>query len=182
MYSVGSIVGLMILAAAAALTINAGYEDIGFAPEYNQYQVQTNLEQRKEEKRNKQDFSKIPGIPGHDYPLYHAVPDTSFSCHNVPALPGMYANVETGCQAYHICHDGREGEQGSKFLCSNGTLFNQKEFTCDWWYNVDCHNAPSFYSLNLDPKKNPYFQKPSEESKIPAHKEEEVEQYIKILV
>ena len=45
-----------------------------------------------------QDFSKIPGIPGHDYPIYHEVPETSFDCHNVPAAPGMYANVETGCQ------------------------------------------------------------------------------------
>lgn len=56
----------------------------------------------------KQDFSKIPGIPGHDYPIYHEVPDTSFDCHNVPAHPGMYANVETGCQvsiyAYHFKH------------------------------------------------------------------------------
>lgn len=42
----------------------------------------------------------------------------------------MYANVETGCQAYHVCHDGREGHQGASFLCTNGTIFNQKEFTC----------------------------------------------------
>lgn len=50
-----------------------------------------------------QDFSKIPGIPGHDYPIYHEVPDTSFDCHNVPFHPGMYANVETGCQVSSIC-------------------------------------------------------------------------------
>lgn len=51
-----------------------------------------------EKEEEKQDFSKIPGIPGHDYPIYHEVPETSFDCHNVPAIPGMYANVETGCQ------------------------------------------------------------------------------------
>ena len=45
-----------------------------------------------------QDFSKIPGTPGVDYPIYHTVPHTSFHCGNVPATPGMYANVETGCQ------------------------------------------------------------------------------------
>lgn len=96
-------------------------------------------------KKDKQNLHKIPGVPGVDYPLYHEVPPTSFSCHNVPATPGMYANVETGCQAYHVCHDGREGHQGASFLCTNGTIFNQKEFTCDWWYNVDCAAAPSLY-------------------------------------
>lgn len=48
-------------------------------------------------------------------------------------------------EAYHVCHDGREGDQGSAFLCTNGTLFNQAEFTCDWWYNVNCHEAPNLY-------------------------------------
>lgn len=51
-------------------------------------------------KEPEQDLHKIPGIPGHDYPIYHEVPPTSFHCANVPAIPGMYANVETGCQAY----------------------------------------------------------------------------------
>lgn len=55
-------------------------------------------EYKLEKEEEHQDFSKIPGIPGHDYPIYHEVPHTSFSCSNVPAHPGMYANVETGCQ------------------------------------------------------------------------------------
>ena len=54
------------------------------------------------EKEHKQDFSKIPGTPGVDYPIYHEVPHTSFSCAHVPAVPGMYANVETGCQVGRI--------------------------------------------------------------------------------
>uniref|UniRef100_A0A182PRX1 Chitin-binding type-2 domain-containing protein n=1 Tax=Anopheles epiroticus TaxID=199890 RepID=A0A182PRX1_9DIPT len=117
------------------------------------------------EKEDKQDFSKIPGVPGVDYPIYHEVPHTSFHCGNVPAIPGMYANVETGCQAYHTCHDGREGHQGASFLCTNGTLFNQKEFACDWWYNVKCEDAPSYYHLNADPEHNPFTpkRKPEEE-------------------
>ncbi|GBP71375.1 hypothetical protein EVAR_50273_1 [Eumeta japonica] len=45
-----------------------------------------------------QDLSNVPGTPGVDYPIYHTVPDTSFSCEHVPIHPGMYANVETGCQ------------------------------------------------------------------------------------
>lgn len=101
--------------------------------------------ERNNPKEEEQDPHKIPGIPGHDYPIYHEVPHTSFHCANVPAVPGMYANVETGCQAYHVCHDGREGQQGAAFLCTNGTIFNQKEFTCDWWYNVDCNQAHSLY-------------------------------------
>ncbi|XP_015520439.2 uncharacterized protein LOC107224773 [Neodiprion lecontei] len=117
-------------------------------------------------KKSEQDFSKIPGIPGVDYPIFHKVPPTSFSCAHVPYAPGMYANVETGCQAYHVCHDGREGHQGASFLCTNGTLFNQHEFACDWWYKVNCADAPSLYSLNLDPTKNPFVpkKKPEEES------------------
>nr|XP_012227691.1 PREDICTED: uncharacterized protein LOC105675267 [Linepithema humile] len=118
----------------------------------------------KEESKKEQDFSKIPGIPGIDYPIYHTVPPTSFSCAYVPFVPGMYANVETGCQAYHICHDGREGHQGASFLCTNGTLFNQHEFACDWWYNVNCANAPSLYRLNGDPLKNPYVPKETKDA------------------
>ncbi|KAL1492663.1 hypothetical protein ABEB36_010888 [Hypothenemus hampei] len=165
-----------LLVTVTGLSINAGYD------EYNSGYLVAQPTIKKESSKDKQDLSKIPGIAGHDYPIYHKVPETRFSCEHVPALPGMYANVETGCQAYHVCHDGREGEQGSKFLCSNGTLFNQKEFACDWWYNVDCREAPKLYELNLDPKKNPYFQKPKEENKQEQAAGEEVEQYIKIFV
>lgn len=68
--------------------------------QYPQYIAQQPLKLRQAEKEQKQDFSKIPGVPGVDYPLYHSVPPTSFSCHKVPAHPGMYANVETGCQVF----------------------------------------------------------------------------------
>ncbi|KAI4466837.1 hypothetical protein MML48_2g00002128 [Holotrichia oblita] len=121
---------------------------------------------KKAQREQQQDLTKIPGVPGVDYPIYHSVPETHFSCHNVPAHPGIYANVETGCQAYHVCHDGREGHQGSSFLCANGTLFNQAEFTCDWWYNVNCHDATNLYRLNLDPLKNPYVPKPKPEEEV----------------
>lgn len=45
-----------------------------------------------------QDLRNVPGVPGVDFPIYHSVPETSFSCAHVPVHPGMYANVETGCQ------------------------------------------------------------------------------------
>ena len=48
---------------------------------------------------------------------------------------------------YHYCHhDGRQ----DSFLCPKGTVFNQKVFVCDWWYNADCGNSHGFYSLNED--------------------------------
>ena len=49
-------------------------------------------------------------------------------------------------------------------LCA-GTVFNQKYFTCDWWYNVDCGASQDFYDLNsqlgISPgsNKNQQFQK-----------------------
>lgn len=36
----------------------------------------------------------------------------------------------------------------NSFLCPNGTVFNQKVFVCDWWFNVDCVNSHTFYDLN----------------------------------
>ena len=46
---------------------------------------------------------------------------------------------------FHVC--GRSGEKYS-FLCPNGTLFKQNYLTCDFWYNSDCSEAESFYSVN----------------------------------
>ncbi|XP_034656263.1 uncharacterized protein LOC117893683 [Drosophila subobscura] len=149
---------LLVLGAAVAIEVQKfGYLFNPPQPEHHQ---------RHEEK---QDLNKIPGVAGVDYPIYHEVPHTQFSCHNVPAVPGMYANVETGCQAYHVCHDGREGHQGAKFLCTNGTIFNQKEFACDWWYNVKCEEALSLYHLNADPEHNPYFPKKKPDLEHPHH-------------
>ncbi|KAF9814689.1 hypothetical protein SFRURICE_014784 [Spodoptera frugiperda] len=103
-----------------------------------------------------QDLRNVPGTPGVDFPIYHSVPDTSFSCDHVPA--------------YHVCHDGREGQQGASFLCTNGTLFDQAKFACDWWYNVDCSKAITLYKLNADPYHNPFIPKPKPEEEVaPAH-------------
>jgi hypothetical protein len=40
----------------------------------------------------------VRGIPGKDYPVYSDLPPTSFTCDNVPARPGMYADVDSQCQ------------------------------------------------------------------------------------
>lgn len=64
------------------------FKDYEYAPELK----------LKKKKVEGQDLSKIPGIAGHDYPIFHEFPETSFDCASVPAHPGIYANVETGCQ------------------------------------------------------------------------------------
>ena len=62
---------------------------------------------------------------------------------------GYYADVEAECQVFHICgNDGNGGLTKYSFLCPNGTIFQQQYFVCDWWFNVDCPEAESFYSLN----------------------------------
>lgn len=69
---------------------------------------------------------------------------TSFSCAGRPA--GYYADVETGCQVYHMC-DGL-GRQFS-YTCPNTTLFQQRMLICDHWYMVNCSKAESNYNANL---------------------------------
>ena len=36
-----------------------------------------------------------------------------------------------------------------------GTIFNQKYFVCDWWFNVNCSDTPSYYELNNEVYKDP---------------------------
>jgi hypothetical protein len=86
----------------------------------------------------------VAGQPGQDFPAYTRVPKTSFSCSNVPYEYGMYADEETGCQAYHLCYNGRK----ESFLCGVGTVFNQRILHCDYWYSVDCAKSSQYYSSN----------------------------------
>ncbi|XP_071525134.1 uncharacterized protein [Panulirus ornatus] len=96
-------------------------------------------------------LENIPGggVPGEDYPVLASVPDTGFSC-DAQAVPGYYADTapEAGCQVFHICQDRALSRQQDSFLCPNGTIFNQQYLVCDWWFNVDCSQAESFYSVN----------------------------------
>jgi len=91
----------------------------------------------------------IPGVPGEDYPIFVNPPDTGFDCDE--QIEGYYADQDADCQAFHICgNDGSGSLIKYSFLCPNGTLFNQQYFICDWWFNVDCSQAQTFYSLNAD--------------------------------
>jgi hypothetical protein len=40
------------------------------------------------------------------------------------------------------------GDRGWTFLCPNGTIFNQKIFTCVWWFDFNCEEAEGLYGLN----------------------------------
>lgn len=79
------------------------------------------------------------------------IPQTSFSCSAQPYNPGLYADVETQCQVYHVCFEDRQ----ESFLCGPGTNFNQRILACDFWYNFDCQDSPNFYSVNADIGKVP---------------------------
>ncbi|KAK7084836.1 hypothetical protein SK128_026666 [Halocaridina rubra] len=90
------------------------------------------------------DSDGIPGFAGDDYPTLARIPDTGFNCRN-QELPGYYADQDAQCQVFYICQLG--GRQDG-FLCPNGTLFSQQLLVCDWWYNVDCSQTSSFFSIN----------------------------------
>jgi len=89
-------------------------------------------------------MSSVPGLAGTDYPIYSEVPETDFIC-SQQEFPGIFADVESGCQAFHMCPPSGES---SSFLCPNGTIFSQQYFVCDWWYNLDCDAQPNFFNLN----------------------------------
>ncbi|XP_059049909.1 uncharacterized protein LOC131844928, partial [Achroia grisella] len=72
------------------------------------------------------------------------IPRTRFTCHG--RVAGYYADVETGCQVYHMC-DGL-GRQFS-YTCPNTTLFQQRMLICDHWYMVNCSKSESDYDANL---------------------------------
>ncbi|GFY49855.1 chitin-binding type-2 domain-containing protein [Trichonephila inaurata madagascariensis] len=98
------------------------------------------------------DLSAIPGNPGVDYPVYSHLPETGFKCLAHTSTPGFYADVETKCQMWHYCQpDGRH----DRFLCPNGTVFDQMTRVCNWWFNVFCDDALNHYDINFDLYREP---------------------------
>ncbi|CAD6995669.1 unnamed protein product [Ceratitis capitata] len=84
--------------------------------------------------------SSVVGRPGIDFPIYPRIPKTTFSCRSFGN--GYFADMETDCQVFHICEEGRK----ISFLCPNGTIFQQSELTCDWWFKVNCLGSPGYYA------------------------------------
>merc|ERR1712198_570576 len=93
------------------------------------------------------------GVPGMDYPILSAVPDTGFSCSDY-SYSGYFADTapESRCQVFHMCHS--DGVHDA-FLCPNGTIFNQQNFVCELWFNVDCASSSARFDLNLEIGKVP---------------------------
>ncbi|KAK7078890.1 hypothetical protein SK128_016530 [Halocaridina rubra] len=87
----------------------------------------------------------IQGQAKVDYPDFTRAPKTFFSCEG--RVPGIYADIDSQCQAWHYClADGRM----ESFVCPVGTMFSQRFFTCDWWYNVQCGKTESYFHLNQE--------------------------------
>ncbi|KAK0089630.1 hypothetical protein PV325_006340 [Microctonus aethiopoides] len=84
------------------------------------------------------------GQPGVDYPMLTKIPATSFSCRGIKG--GYYADLETNCQVFHICDNGRK----ISFLCPNGTIFQQSQLICDWWFKVDCSKSTELYEQSAE--------------------------------
>uniref|UniRef100_T1IMS5 Chitin-binding type-2 domain-containing protein n=1 Tax=Strigamia maritima TaxID=126957 RepID=T1IMS5_STRMM len=70
-------------------------------------------------------------------------PETSFTCSG-KVVGGYYADPEASCQLFHIC------VQDFRFLCPNDTLFDQENFVCADWRDVECALATQYYDKNLD--------------------------------
>ncbi|XP_014209897.1 uncharacterized protein LOC106640384 [Copidosoma floridanum] len=84
------------------------------------------------------------GQPGVDYPILTSIPATSFKCQDQKS--GYYADQETHCQVFHVCNNGKK----ISFLCPNGTIFQQSQLICDWWFKVDCDNSRDYYDQSAN--------------------------------
>lgn len=66
-------------------------------------------------------------------------------------IGGYYADLETSCQMFHVCVIGQGDEpMDIKFLCLNGTVFDQETRVCERVDEVDCSKSEKFYYLNLE--------------------------------
>ncbi|CAO1440250.1 unnamed protein product [Diamesa tonsa] len=95
---------------------------------------------------------------------YSSIPKTKFTCQNRGS--GYYADVETGCQVYHMCD-----QQGKQFdyVCPNATLFQQRMLVCDHWYMVNCSKAESNYKYNslIGQRNTPFVSESEHEQRTP---------------
>lgn len=78
------------------------------------------------------------------------LPETNFTCAG-KVIGGYYADLETSCQMFHVCTIGQLDEpMDIKFLCLNGTVFDQETRVCERVDEVDCTKSERFYYLNLE--------------------------------
>ena len=131
-------------AAAANRRVRPSPSRANIASTTGRQQQQPALSQEDEASAEPVIYGSVAGTPGVDFPGFTKLPTTSFTCSGVPYEPGMYADEETGCQAYHVCFQGRK----ESFLCGVGTVFNQAILACDYWHSVECSRSKEFYSVN----------------------------------
>ncbi|XP_076265617.1 uncharacterized protein LOC143199579 [Rhynchophorus ferrugineus] len=82
------------------------------------------------------------------FPTYSLenMPDTQFTCRE-KILGGYYADPDTQCQMFHVCVKvAGIGVQDFRFLCPNGTAFDQDHQICAEWEDVDCDASTLYYS------------------------------------
>lgn len=78
------------------------------------------------------------------------LPETNFTCAG-KVIGGYYADLEASCQMFHVCTIGQGDEpMDIKFLCLNGTVFDQETRVCERVDEVDCSKSERFYYLNLE--------------------------------
>ncbi|GLV31712.1 thawb [Carabus blaptoides fortunei] len=121
----------------------------------NQNGAQTTPDaQQGDTNNNLKDYQGVMGKPGVDFPVLTYIPRTKFTCRGKKS--GYYADLETNCQVFHICDEGRK----VSFLCPNGTIFQQSDLICDWWFKVDCASSP-----NLEKKIEEYNKNNEEQNR-----------------
>jgi len=107
----------------------------------------------------------LAAVPG--YIDFDNLPETNFSCAG-KVIGGYYADLETACQMFHVCVIGQGDEpMDIKFLCLNGTVFDQETRVCERVDEVDCSKSQQFYYLNLELYGNPMVSS-SDDSEDPA--------------
>uniref|UniRef100_A0A182NVL9 Chitin-binding type-2 domain-containing protein n=1 Tax=Anopheles dirus TaxID=7168 RepID=A0A182NVL9_9DIPT len=89
-------------------------------------------------------YQGLVGRPGIDFPVLTHIPRTVFDCKSHGN--GYFADLETRCQVFHICDDGKK----ISFLCPNGTIFRQLDLICDWWFKVDCAATPNHFAESTE--------------------------------
>ncbi|KAG8184390.1 hypothetical protein JTE90_004562 [Oedothorax gibbosus] len=127
------------------------YEDHGNPDDHSWYDDHGNPEDQggfydhyKEEDVPVMHTGEISGTPGVEFPDYKDIPASSFNCTEYASVPGFYADMETGCQVFHVCYENKK----ASFLCPVGTVFNQAVLSCDFWHRSNCSQTPQYYSLN----------------------------------
>ncbi|KAK8722773.1 hypothetical protein OTU49_012031, partial [Cherax quadricarinatus] len=76
------------------------------------------------------------------------LPDTNFTC-NDKATGGYYADPEASCQMFHVCVRVSDEEiRDFRFVCPNNTVFDQQNFICTNWWEIDCKRSTRYYSKN----------------------------------